>query len=235
MGIKDNASNKERFPGSNVALGALVMDGAVVGEMCRIDDGCQISANAVIDQNVVLCQNVQILGEVHIDNGCNIRENVTLVGPLHIGQGVYIGRDSIIGATREEADLAVKETLIHENCRIGKAVEIIGGVNVGEFSRIRTNAKVIGDVPQYAIVSRSPAILERFGCPNCGGQLLIKQKAQDLLFLACTQCDQTEIKFSATEWVRIPNHVLLPENRQGEEYISTKGDDHRWLEEWEVR
>jgi len=231
----NNISNKERFPGSVIALDALIENGARIGEMCRIDSGCQISTDAVIEQNVALCQNVQILGDVKIELGSIIRENVTLVGPLHIGEGVYIGHDSIIGATRIDANLSENETVIHESCRIGKQVEIIGGVTVGAFSRIRANAKVIGDVPQYGVVSRSPAILERFGCPNCGGKLIIKQRSESLLFLGCTACNQTEIKFSSTEWAQVPNHVLLPHNQQGKEFISTKGDDLRWLEEWEVR
>lgn len=220
---------KEKF------AGVLIANGAQIGGMCRIDAGCEISAESVIQQQVAICKNVQIIGAVKIDYGVVIRENVTLVGPLHICQNSFIGHDSILGATREELVTAQKETVIGERCRIGKEVEILGGVQMGNYVRVRAGSRVMGDVPQYGVVSRSPAILERFGCPGCGGRLNISANHGGAIFVKCAHCDQGEIKFSTREWSDSPNHVLLPDGALGIEFVPTLGDDLRWLEDWETR
>lgn len=223
-----HSSLEDRFPGTSIA------EGAQIGEGCRMDEGCEISAEAVIKQGTALYKNVQVIGKVQVDEWVVIRENVTLVGPLHIRQNSFIGQGSILGATREEEATAIKPTVIGEYCRIGKEVEILGGVQVGAFARVRAGSRVIGDVPQYGIASRAPAILERFGCPSCGGKLRVSANHGGAILVKCTHCNQAEINFNDREWAQSPKHVLLSGGVLGAE-VSTLGDDWRWLEEWEMR
>lgn len=233
-----HSSLEDRFPGTSIA------EGAQIGEGCRIDEGCEISAETVIKQGTALYKNVQITGKVQVDEWVVIRENVTLVGPLHIRQNSFIGQGSILGATREDGTLADKTlanktlankpTIIGEYCRIGKEVEILGGVQVGAFARVRAGSRVIGDVPQYGIASRAPAILERFCCPSCGGKLMVSANHGGAILVKCTHCNQAEINFNDREWAQSPKHVLLPGGALGAE-VSTLGDDWRWLDEWEMR
>ncbi len=217
----------ERFPGAKIE------SGAVVAEFCRIDPGCEISAGTVIKQKVALCANVHTHGEVLIEIGAVIRENVTLVGPLHIKEDVFIGHDSIIGASRED-EQNVRETVVEANARIGKEVEIVGGVQIGEGARIRAKSTVIGDVPACGLASRSPAILERYICPTCGSNLRINGSHLPQIHVVCNRCHHPPIVMNADDWSKIPMHVLLPNHQIGED-VSILGDDPRWLDEWEIR
>lgn len=217
----------ERFPGTKIEAGT------VIGEFCRIDPGCEISAGAEVEPKVALCANVHIHGNVHIEIGCVIRENVTLVGPLQIKEHTFIGRGSIIGAA-QEGEIINHPTLVGAQVRIGKEVEIIAGVKIGDGARIRARSKVIGDVPRNGLVSRSPAILEGYICPNCGKELTIREANPPLLYVGCPCCHQPPIIMKRSEWGEKPNHVLLPDNQLGE-FVSTLGDDPRWLDEWETR
>ena len=222
-----NSKLMERYPGAGIA------EGAQIAENCRVDEKCEISSEAVLKHSVVVCSNVHIIGKVLLDRSVMIRENVTLVGPLHIAENSIIGHDSIIGATREEEKSINKETFIDKNCRIGKQVEIYGGVNIGPFARIRSGSRVIGDVPQFGLAGRSPAILERFACPDCGGVLYTKRKMSEILVMQCGQCTQVELRFTISELSQTPNHVLLPNWTLGIK-VNTDGDDQRWLDDLEM-
>jgi len=222
-----NSKLMERYPG------AVIAEGSQIAENCRVDERCEISAEAVLKHNVVVCSNVHIIGKVLLDRSVMIRENATLVGPLHIAESTIISHDSIIGATREEEMSINQETIIEKNCKIGKQVEINGGVNVGPYARIRSGSRVIGDVPQYGLASRSPAILERFACPDCGGALYPKRKMSEILVVQCGQCNQVELRFTISVLTNTPNHVLLPNRALGNR-VSTDGDDQRWLDEFEM-
>ncbi len=125
---------KEKLPG------AIIHEGAEIDLNCRVDAGCEISAQAILHPGVAICKNTHIIGAVQIDMDAIIRENVTLVGPLHIKTHAFIAHDAIIGATREDESTVLKETVIDEYARIGKEVEIVGGVQVGAYAKIRRAA-----------------------------------------------------------------------------------------------
>lgn len=219
---------EEKYPGTNIS------EGAQIGDFCRIDEGCEISAESVIKLKTALCKDVHIIGTVQIDPGVVIRENVTLVGPLHISQNVFIAHDTIIGATREEDSNISALTEIGEYCRIGKEVEIQGGVKIGSHARVRSGSHVIGDIPQFGLASRSPAILERFACPKCGGQFMILGGNSDIISVRCRNCNRGEMQFSSKNWSGMLNHILLPNGGLGA-IVSTLGDNPLWLDEWEIR
>lgn len=226
MIVQDEKLSK-KFPGAKFE------SGAVIGERCRIDAGCEISAETKIQQNVALCSAVQIHGEVTIEMGAVIRENVTLVGPLIIKEHAFIGHDSVVGATRE-GESKFQPTIVGAYVRIGKEVEIIGGVSIGDGARIRAKSKVIGDVPANGLASHSPAILEGYICPSCGRRLKANGTNPHLVHAVCPHCHQHPIIMNAKNWSELPRHVLLPNNQIGE-MVSTLGDDPRWLDEWEIR
>jgi UDP-2-acetamido-3-amino-2,3-dideoxy-glucuronate N-acetyltransferase len=228
---KDNSKLKMWYPEAKIA------DGADIEFGCRIDEGCEISGEAVIKPSVVLCQNVTIIGKVWLDWSVMIRENTILVGPLCIKQGTTIGPDAVIGATREDESIADKETFIHEHCRIGKQVEIIGGVSIGQHARVRAGSQVIGDVPNYGLVSHSPAYLERFACPKCGGFLRVRSVSQFVSDWQCQQCNhgsEGDLRFSKKMLASTPCHILLPNGALGKE-VNIASDDQRWVDELEMR
>lgn len=212
---------KERFPKVSFA------EGAQVDEDCRIDPGCQISAETVINPGVIICKNVRIIGKVYLDWFVSIRENATLIGPLNITTRTIIGHDAVIGASQPDFDPGDAETKILEHCLIGHHAEIARGVKVGRYAKIRSESKVIGDVPDYALVSHAPAIVERFACPECGGFLSRKNSMGLIYVMECQTCGVNDLRFSKKCWSEIPSHVLLPEGKLGD-FVNRDGDDYSW-------
>ena len=210
-----------------------IAEGAIVHATCRIDSGCEISSEAILEDHVTLRQNVNIIGRVRLDHDVKVSENVTLVGPLHIGEGTIIAHDVLIGLLREENDLADQETIIENYCRIGAGAEIIGGVHIRPHVLIRAGSKVIGDIPQYGLASRNPAILERYACPKCGGILRIYRGFRDIVDTQCVSCGANELRFPKRSYFSIIGRVLLPKNSYGET-VSTQGDDYRWIDDKEL-
>ena len=220
---------KRQFPG------AVIDEGAQIAEGCRIDEGCEISDEAVIQRGTAICKNTHIIGTVAIGRNVVVRENVTLVGPLVIGDEVFIGHDSVIGSARDEEDVWVSETTaIRENSKIGKEVEILAGCQIGRSAKIRAGSRVIGDVPEYGLAGRSPAILERFACPECGGALRVQSVMDKISEMKCQGCGQAALRMNRADLANTPGRVLLPHGGIGKP-MSMLGDDQRWLWEWEIR
>jgi len=212
---------------------AKVAEGAIVHWTSRIDPGCEISSETILKDHVTLCQNVTIFGKVTLEPYVNVRENVTLVGPLHIGEHTNIAHDVVIGLLREENDLADQETIIENYCRIGAGAEVIGGVHIARHVFIRAGSKVIGDIPQYGLASRNPAILERYACPKCGGILRIYRGFRDIVDTQCVSCGANELRFPKRSYFPIIGRVLLPKDSFGET-VSTQSDDYRWIDDKEL-
>ena len=217
-----------RYPGTHIA------EGAHIFETCRIDPGAQISAEAVLGPAVVICKNVKIFGQVRLERAVNVRENATLVGPLQVGEGTYIARDAVIGVVRAASDAPTWHTHIGEQCRIGVGAEILAGLQVGNHARVRAGSRLIGDLPQYGLASRAPAILERYVCPKCGGSLRVFKAFRDIVDTRCEGCQMVVLRFSKTRFAPIFNRVLLPGNASGES-VNTTGDDPRWSDEKEMQ
>ena len=213
---------------------AIIADGASIAETCRVDEGCQISAEAELCHGAVLNRNVKVIGSVRLGISVVIREDVTLTGPLQIGEGTFVGRASTIGSNRPDQIPPEQATIIEKYCLIGKGAEIIGGVHLGERVRVRAGSHVMGDVPSYGIAARSPAILERFACPQCGHSLVVKRTSGALSIMVCSSCRGQEYRFSRKAMMRKISRVLLPNDSEGER-LSTQGDDLTWRNEIEIQ
>jgi acetyltransferase-like isoleucine patch superfamily enzyme len=213
---------------------ALIHEGAQIPEGCRIDEGCEISGEAVMRMKTAICKNTRITGAVEIGMNVVVRENVTLIGPLVIEDDVFIGHDTVIGSAREDDAGEPGTTLIGKNSLIGREAEILAGCQIGRFAKIRAGSRVMGDVPEYGLAGRSPAILERFACPQCGGILSVQSVMGKISEMKCQGCGQAALRMNRADLANTPGHVLLPHGGIGTKY-SLLGDDLRWLGEWELR
>lgn len=212
------------------ATGAVIAEGASVHESCLIGQGAEIGAEAVLGADVVVGKFASISGEVKIERGVSIHEFTTLVGPLHIAEGSIIGPGGVIGMM--QAGSEHRKTHIMKCCRVGKAVQILAGLQVGRHARIRAGSLVIGDVPHYGLVSQNPAALEHYACPNCGGQLSQIRLIRGAVDTRCEACGNDEYRFAVHFWKEALNRVLLPNHISGE-LVSQIGTDPGWCDEKE--
>lgn len=131
-------------------MGELVLKSLGVG--CRIYQGVSIA----YPQNIVLGDNV------HIMPGCVLNGRG---GGITIGDNTHIAWDTIIysyshnyfGTALPYDDTAIEgPVVIGRNVWIGRRVEIIPGVTIGEGAIIQMGTTVVKDVPELAIVGVVP-------------------------------------------------------------------------------
>ena len=189
-------------------LGPQITGGADAHENCRVDLSAEISVEAVLEREVVIGKYVNVVGAVHIERAVTVYPFSTLIGPLHIGEGSLIGPGVVIGLN--QADTTTRQTCIMEACRVGRAVQILGGLQVGRHARIRAGSLVTGDVPHYGLVAQNPAILEGYACPKCGGLLTQVRLVRGAIDTHCEDCRAGEYRFANQFWADAFNRVLLP-------------------------
>ena len=194
-------------------LGPQIAPGANIHETCRIEMGAEISAQAVLASGVHIGRFVKLAGQVTICPSVTVHPYTTLVGPLFIGEGSIIGPGVIIGLN--QADTESRHTRLMDACRIGRAAQILAGLQVGPQARIRAFSVVTGDVPPYAIAASNPAHLEGYACLLCGGLLSQVQENEDVVEACCTTCGAEGYRFPQRAWTAAFNRVLLPHHRFG--------------------
>ena len=212
-------------------LGAKVPEGASVNAFGLISQDAEISAQASLAPDVMIGKNVKIIGKVQIGSGVTVHENATLLGPLTIAENTIIGSGAVIGLVKANSDRP--ETQIMESCRIGRAVQILAGLQVGQHARIRAGSLVRGDVPSYGLASQNPALLERYACPKCGGPLEAVRSLPGAVDTTCSDCGAGEYRFAASFWKDAFFKVLLPNQTLGYRSLGFC-PDQTWVDEKEL-
>jgi UDP-2-acetamido-3-amino-2,3-dideoxy-glucuronate N-acetyltransferase len=206
-------------------------ESALLHALAQLSQDPEISAESSLAPDVVIGKNVKLYGKVRVESGVTIYENATLLGPLHIAENAVIGPGVIIGLVRAETDCP--ETHLMESCRVGKAVQILTGLHIGQHARIRAGSVVTGDVPSYGLASQNPAILERYACPKCGGPLEAVRGLAGAFDTRCSDCGAGDYRFAASYWKDAFHRVLLPNQTLG---VLSLGfhDDPSWSDEKEI-
>jgi acetyltransferase-like isoleucine patch superfamily enzyme len=213
-----------RYPYAHIETGAQISDG------CNLAVGSQISSQVRLAANVVLGRDVRLQGEVHLARDVIIGQNCTLLGRLQIDEGVMLAPGVEIGASPSA------RTHIRLGARVGAQARLLGGITIGQNAVIRSNSHVMGDVPDYALVSGDPAFLEDYVCPNCASRLSVVRNSSNrlLVYLRCKSCSQPEIRLLASNFAPRIAHILLPDHTPGE-VVNLTGNDYRWLDDYEMR
>lgn len=98
--------------------------------------------------------------------------NVTLFHGATVGRRVRVGRQG-------EEDTGCPS--IGDQVWIGPHAVVVGGVSVGDGSRIAANAFVIDNVPAKAVVIGNPATVTRTGCvPDCAFPASVEKDASSV-------------------------------------------------------
>jgi UDP-3-O-[3-hydroxymyristoyl] glucosamine N-acyltransferase len=136
------------FAGARLAAGAIVGDQAYVRERATIGPGSVIGRGTAVDNDVQVGARVRVQTDVYLTANSVIEDDV------FVGPGVLTTNDSTMA--RHDEDYPVVGATLRRACRIGGAVVITPGVEIGEEAFIAAGAVVTKDVPARGVVMGVP-------------------------------------------------------------------------------
>jgi acetyltransferase-like isoleucine patch superfamily enzyme len=142
-------ANAVVFAGAHVAEGAILGDQSYVRERARIGERTLVGRNSAIDPNVVIGARVRIQTDVYIAAFAEVEDDV------FVGPGVKTTNDDTMSRHGREYEL--RGCVLRRACRVGGAVTLCPGVEVGEEAFVAAGAVVTRDVAPGTVVMGVPA------------------------------------------------------------------------------
>jgi UDP-2-acetamido-3-amino-2,3-dideoxy-glucuronate N-acetyltransferase len=121
---------------------------------CKIGKNCKIEPYVYIEGEVAIGDNCRIKPFVFIPTG------VTIADDVFIGPNVTFTNDKY---PRARGEWELLETKVKKGASIGANSVILPGLTIGEYALIGAGSVVTRNVPDYAIVSGSPAKVMGYG------------------------------------------------------------------------
>jgi acetyltransferase-like isoleucine patch superfamily enzyme len=141
------------FAGARIAAGAIVGDQAYVRERTVIGEGSVIGRGSAVDNDVRVGARVRVQTDVYLTANSVIEDDV------FVGPGVLTTNDSTMA--RHDADHPIVGATLRRACRVGGAVVITPGIEIGEEAFVAAGAVVTRDVPPRAVVMGVPGRVAR--------------------------------------------------------------------------
>jgi acetyltransferase-like isoleucine patch superfamily enzyme len=141
------------FAGANVAASAILGDQSFMRERSLLGSGSVLGRGSVIDNDVTVGNRVRIQTNVYVTAGSIVEDDV------FVGPGVTTTNDDTMA--RHPKQQPLRGAILRRACRIGGAVVLTPGVEVGEEAFVAAGAIVTGDVPARAVVMGVPARVVR--------------------------------------------------------------------------
>lgn len=149
--------------------GAEIGEGTSIWHVSHIMKGTRLGKNCKIGQNVVIGPNVSVGDGVKIQNNVSVYQGVTLeddvfCGPSMVFTNVFNPRSEIVRMGE------ILPTLVRRGASLGANCTIVCGVTIGRYAFVGAGAVVTRDVPDFALVTGSPAKVRGWMC-RCGLKL----------------------------------------------------------------
>jgi UDP-2-acetamido-3-amino-2,3-dideoxy-glucuronate N-acetyltransferase len=125
--------------------------------------GCTIGNESMIGPFVEIQRGVRVGQRCKIQSHSFLCEGVTIEDEVFVGHGVMFTNDRFPRSTNEDGSLkssedwTLEETLVKKGAAIGSGATILCGLTIGVNALVGAGATVTKDVPDYAIVTGSPA------------------------------------------------------------------------------
>jgi acetyltransferase-like isoleucine patch superfamily enzyme len=148
--------------GVRVSAGAVLSAGSQLGDGCVVGDLATVRERVVVGQGVVIGRGVCIENDVEIGAWTKIQTNAYITAEtvleehVFIAPGVVTTNDNLMGRTERRHALKRGPT-VRRGARVGGAVVLLPGIEVGEEAFIGAGAVVIADVPPRTVVVGVPA------------------------------------------------------------------------------
>jgi acetyltransferase-like isoleucine patch superfamily enzyme len=152
----------ELGPGTVVSTGAVVFAGTSVGERVIVGDQSCVRERCIIGDDVVIGRGALVENDTAIGARSKIQAEAyvtaysTLEDDVFIAPCVVTTNDNFMGRTEKRHALRRGPT-IRRGARIGGAVILLPGIEIGEEAFVGAGAVVLKDVPARAVVVGNPA------------------------------------------------------------------------------
>ncbi len=158
-----------------------VHESSYVDEPCEIGEGtkiwhfCHVMKNSVIGKGCNLGQNVLVSPGVRMGDNCKVQNNVSLYTGVILEDHVFCGPSMVFtNVVNPRSEVIRKDeykpTLVRRGASLGANCTIVCGVTIGQYAFVGAGAVVTRDVPNFALVTGSPARQRGWMC-RCGIKL----------------------------------------------------------------
>ena len=141
------------FAGARIGREAIVGDQAYVRERATVGDGSVIGRGSAIDNDVTIAARVRVQTNVYLTAFSEVEDDA------FVGPGVLTTNDDTMA--RHGPSSPLRGARLRRACRVGGAVTLVPGVEVGEEGYVAAGAVVTRDVPARAVVMGVPARVVR--------------------------------------------------------------------------
>ena len=166
LGPKSTAASSE-LPGlvvgagSTISTQAIVYAGTVIGERTIIGDQAFVRERCTVGDGTVIGRGVTVENDTRIGAGCRVQSQSYITAKSVLEDDVFIApcvvttNDNLMGRT-ERRHALLKGPTIRRGARIGGAVCICPGLEIGEEAFVGAGAVVTKDVPPRTVVVGVP-------------------------------------------------------------------------------
>ncbi len=142
--------------GAVLSAGSQLGDGCVIGDLATVRERVAVGQGVVIGRGVCIENDVEIGAWTKIQTNAYITAETVLEEHVFIAPGVVTTNDNLMGRTERRHALKRGPT-VRRGARIGGAVVLLPGIEVGEEAFVGAGAVVIADVPPRTVVVGVPA------------------------------------------------------------------------------
>ena len=146
----------------------------MVGKRTRIWAFAHVLTGVTIGEDCNVCDHTFIEGRVRIGNRVTIKCGVSLWDGVVVEDDVFIGPNVVF--TNDKHPRSRKrlseypETVLKQGCSLGANATILPGLTIGRWAMIGAGAVVTRSVPDFALVTGTPARRVGWVC-QCGEKL----------------------------------------------------------------
>jgi UDP-2-acetamido-3-amino-2,3-dideoxy-glucuronate N-acetyltransferase len=145
--------------GAIVFAGARIEAGVVVGDHAYVRERAQVGRDAVLGRTVAIGADVVVGERVRMQNNAALVSGCVVEDDVFVGPNVVTTDDDTMG--RRPDGTPRRPCTLRRGCRIGAAVVLLPGVEVGEEAIVGAGSVVRESVASRTLVVGAPARLVR--------------------------------------------------------------------------
>jgi len=151
--------------GCTVGCGAVLVAGvsvgprAIVGDHTFLREGATLGADVVLGHGGAVGPRVEIGARTRIQNSVMLGPGSVVEDDVFVGPGVIVTNDPTLG--RREAGRSLTGATLRRGCRVGAAVVLMPGVEIGAEAVVAAGSLVTRDVAPGMLVMGIPARVVR--------------------------------------------------------------------------